>query len=147
MEFNLEYIQINLKIKYLNNILVACNKLSLPCNKINNLLNNLINKQNNEPELTLTINENIVTSDKLDYLYLKNWNKLNIIHKIIKIKEFINCLDINDENEKTILKDKLIEFIKDKNLSKKNKINYDSIKGNIISISCLSYENKKYIII
>jgi len=135
MEFNLENIQINLKIEYLNNILIACNKLSLSCNKINNLLNNLIS---NKPQIILNNNED------LNYLYVKPWNKLNIIHKIIKIKEFINCLNIDNENEKIVLQEKLIEYIKNNNLSKNNKINYDSINGNIISISCLSYENKKW---
>jgi hypothetical protein len=146
MEFNLENIQTNLKIKYYNNLVFACNKSSIKCDKINNLLNNLTTVQNEEIDVTVTANETVV-SENTDYLYLKPWTKLNVIHKIIKIKEFVNSLNIKDKKEEDILKEKIIEIIKDKILSKKNKINYDSTKGNIISISCLSFNNDKFEII
>jgi len=65
--------------------------------------------------------------------------------KIIKIKEFVNNLDINSQIEKENLKDALINYIKEK--KGKNKINYDEIKGKILSISNLIFDNNKYILI
>ena len=146
----MENIKNMLKITYLNNLILTCNKslinVDFLTKKINELeINNKIedspiSKQDSE------INNNVM-SENSDYLYLKSWNKLTLIHKIIKIKEFVTNLNINDINEKDILKEKLIELIKNKNLIKNNKINYDSTKGKIISISCLLHTNNKYDIV
>jgi hypothetical protein len=157
---DIDIMKINLKIKYLNNLLNICNKQGIDKNKINNLLNNLINNEQNDLITSIENNiktENIQTitetdinttivSDKNDYLYLKPWTKLTIIHKIIKLKEYVNSLNIDNDKDKQELKDKLIDLIKNKNLLKKNKINYDFSKGKIISISCLKYDNDKYIV-
>jgi hypothetical protein len=146
----LETINDELKIKYYSNIISACNKISLDCSSVMEHLNSL-SKVVSENESSVTINDKsenkFFLSEKVDYLYLKPWSKLNTIHKIIKIKEFINTLDIKNETENNILKDKLIDLVKDKALSKKNKIVYDETKGNIISISYLIYENGKYDIV
>ena len=42
------------------------------------------------------------------------------------------------------LKDKLVTMIKDRKLTKKTDINYDSISGIILSIPILQYNNNKY---
>lgn len=78
-------------------------------------------------------------------LYKKSWNKLNITHKIIKIKEFINnnCKIDNDE-DKNKLKDDLTILIKTKILSKKDKVTYDETMGKIINIPNLQYKDGKY---
>lgn len=156
MELTLDNIQNDLQINYLNNILLASDKLNINNSKIQKLLNDLIYKQNNDLDIDIDIidnitvsekNDNITLSEKNDYLYLKPWTRLNIIHKIIKIKEFVNSLDINNLQEINDLKDSIINIIKDKVLSKKTKINYDANKGVIISISCLACTNNKYHII
>lgn len=156
MELNLDNIQNDLQINYLNNILLSCDKLNINNSKIKKLLNNLIHNQNNDLDIDIDIidnitvsekNDNITLSEKNDYLYLKPWTRLNIIHKIIKIKEFVNSLDINNLQEINDLKDSIINIVKDKVLSKKTKINYDANKGVIISISCLACTNNKYHII
>ena len=105
--------------------------------------------QNSEIKNTIPNNtESPTTSTQYtdDYLYLKPWVKLNTIHKIIKIKEYINMLLINDENEKNELKEKLINMIKTKIITKKDSILYDSTKGKIISIPNLQFINGKYVI-
>ena len=71
-------------------------------------------------------------------LYKKPWNKLNPIHKNLKLKEFVNNLQIN-ENEKKVLNDKFSELIKSKVLTKKENITYDEINGKILEI------NKKFL--
>ena len=45
-------------------------------------------------------------------LYKKPWPKLNPVHKILKIKEFVNNLKINSEKERAQLKDELIDLVK-----------------------------------
>ena len=77
-------------------------------------------------------------------LYNKPWTKLNPIHKILKIKEFVNNLKINSEQARAQLRDELIELCKLKVLTKKDQVNYDEVNGKIISINNLQYKNEKY---
>ena len=80
------------------------------------------------------------------FYYLKTWNKLNSIHKIIKIKEFVSNLQSDDNEMKNNLKDKLVTMIKDRKLTKKTDINYDVTNGIILSIPILQYVNNKYVV-
>jgi hypothetical protein len=139
----------NLRIKYLNNLLNACIKENIDQTLINIELEKLKNQELENYTITATsIPENIEKNNSevysIDYLYLKPWNKLTQTHKIIKIKEFVNNLDIKNNNEKDKLKDQLIELLKDKKV--KNKITYDELKGKLISMSALTFENEKYCI-
>jgi hypothetical protein len=140
MEYNLDSLKLNLEINYLNNLILAANKQNIDTTHVNKFLNKLNNKEYEN----YTATEKVSETSHVDYLYLKSWSKLTIIHKIIKIKEFINNLDISDDSEKEKLKDKIIEMIKDK--KNKIKINYDETKGKVISIQQLTFENNKYII-
>jgi hypothetical protein len=88
-------------------------------------------------------NHDNIFSDEL--LYKKPWTKLNSIHKILKIKEFVNSLKFNIEEKRNKLKDDLILLVKSKVLTKKDSINYDEINGKIISIKNLEYKNGNYI--
>lgn len=144
MEYNFEKIKLLLNIKYYKNLINICNKNNINSsfleNKKNNLLAQNINDNNissNEPNIT----ESDIISENIDYLYAKSWNKLNQIHKVIKIKEYINNLEIN-EHSKEELREHLIEMIKDK--KKKNKINYDEVKCKIINITSLVFVDGKY---
>jgi hypothetical protein len=162
-EYDLEELQVNLKIKYLNNIIAGCSKTNLNYDNVKKELNNY-EQENNNFTITEQKNKNKIEMDEglsekkisdkepsktetetIDYLYLKPWSKLTQIHKVIKIKEFVNNLDIKNVIEKENLKDKLIDQIKEK--KSKNKINYDDTKGKILSISNLSHNNDKYILI
>lgn len=80
-----------------------------------------------------------------DFYYKKPWNKLNIIHKKIKIKEFINNLLLTKQKKKTLI-DKLIHLLNEKKLNKKNEIDYDSNNGKIITITILKCKNDEYFI-
>ena len=102
-------------------------------------------------ETTITENENNRNSSKEivysnDYLYKKAWSRLSEIHKIIKIKEFILKLLIEKEDDKKDLQNKLINLVKQKILTKKDRVKYDNVKGRIISIVDLKYNNGKYYI-
>jgi hypothetical protein len=112
------------------------------------------NKIKINPKVTLTesidiepdTNTETETKYSDEYIYRKPWNKLNTIHKIIKIKEFVSTLSIDDIELKKNLKKNLVDMIKTKKLTKKNDINYDAVNGIIISIPILQYKDNKYII-
>jgi hypothetical protein len=80
-----------------------------------------------------------------DYIYKKPWNKLNVIHKIIKMKEFVNNLTIDDVEMKKHLKNQLVLMIKNKQLTKKNDVEYDYHIGRIISIPQLKYKDNTFV--
>jgi ethanolamine utilization protein EutQ (cupin superfamily) len=79
-----------------------------------------------------------------DFVYKKPWNKMNIIHKKLKMEEFVNTLSIDDVDIKKHLKTQLVTMLKNKKLTKKNEVEYDATNGRIISIPALKYKNNNY---
>ncbi len=153
----LEIIQKKLEIKYYKSILSGINEsntnylwLQSYCDKLIDKLNSDKEKlsetqteKKNEVSLPIeTENHKQIFSD--ENLYKKSWVKLNPVHKILKIKEFVNNLKINSEKERAQFRDELIDLVKLKVLTKKEKVNYDEINGKIISLSDLQYKNEKY---
>jgi hypothetical protein len=143
-----------LNIKYYESIIISLEKQNNNNSqsyivwlqeKMAKLSNNISTVTESEPVQSVQSVQHNNTTDNHMELYKKPWNKLNQVHKILKIKEFINSLTNIDVNEKDKLKDKLIELIKNKVLSKKEKINYDENNGKIISLLNLEYKNNKYI--
>lgn len=138
---NIDYIIKQLKIQYYKNLIDNMNKEHIMSITIVSYYNLLLEdsldiiKTSSESE-TKSFFENTE-------LYKKSWSKLNIIHKIIKIKEFVNRLDIISQIEKTELINLLIDLLKSNKLSKKD-IYYDEINGVILSIPNLLYNNNKY---
>jgi predicted component of type VI protein secretion system len=146
MEFEqIKNIQDYLYLKYLKNLKIESNKLLINTDILTNKINDL-NFNNNISETKLndniTITETDILSENIDYLFLKPWNKINKIHKIIKIKEFIKTMNGNLK-EKEDLQEEIINVIKDKH---KFKLSYDEKKGKIISIPSLVFSNGKYIL-
>jgi hypothetical protein len=147
MEFQFENIKDNLYLKYLNNLKISSNKLSIDTQILNKKISDLSaslgdSETKSVPALSEVNSETDILSENPDYLFLKPWNKLNQIHKVIKIKEFLNNLECQAK-EKDILKEQLIDLVKNK---KKVKFTYDESKGKLISISALSFSNGKYLI-
>jgi hypothetical protein len=105
-----------------------------------NLPTSNINYDDNTFTPTLTEEPSTETSMD-DFVYKKPWNKLNIIHKKIKMEEFVNNLTIDDLEIKNLLKNQLVLMIKSKQLTKKNEVEYDAVNGKIISIPTLKYKN------
>lgn len=141
MEFQIEQIRENLYLKYLTNLKIGSSKLSLNLDKLTSKISELsaINTMS-EVKVNDPITETDLLSENIDYLFLKPWNKLNKIHKIIKIKEFVKTLDCQ-QKDKESLQEELIETVK--NVSK-FKITYDEKKGKIISIPSLTFTDGKY---
>ena len=163
MDTVIEYgtIKDQINISYINNLIKVCDKNNINKDELYKRIKELENKTMTEAnEAKIIKNKSNLSLSNLtntesptapptyndDYLYQKPWTKLTPIHKIIKIKEFVNKLLINDEEEKQILKDKLVEMVKNKSLTKKESVNYDSVKSKVVSITKLKYENGKYII-
>jgi hypothetical protein len=141
MEFQIENIRDNLYLKYLNNLKNGTNKLTVNIDNLTSKINELsVINTNSEKKVNDIVTETDLLSENIDYLFLKPWNKINKIHKIIKLKEFVKSLDCS-EKDKENLKEELIENIKTNN---KFKITYDEKKGRIISIPNLSFSNGKY---
>lgn len=95
-----------------------------------------------------TITDNLTDTELIsatdDFVYKKPWNKLNSVHKVIKIKEFINAMSMDDIEMKKHLRNQLIDMIKKKKLTKKNDVEYDHVNGKILSIPTLQYKNNNY---
>ena len=153
----LEIIKKKLEVKYYKSILSEIAESDINYSWLQAHLDKLIESLNNEKDKLSetqtekkldsispveTENHKQIFSD--EELYKKPWPKLNPVHKILKIKEFVNNLKINSEKERTQLRDELIDLVKLKILTKKEKVNYDETNGKIISLSDLEYKNEKY---
>ena len=151
---NMETIEKSLEINYLTNLIKACEKNGLNKDLLEKKISLILEEsetnaniiKNSNSSLSLNSSESPSTDQFSDeYLYLKLWTKLSAIHKIIKIKEYVNMLLITNAKDKDELKEKLIELVKNKTITKKDTVLYDSTKGKIISIPNLQFLNGKYI--
>lgn len=151
---NMETIGKSLEINYLTNLIKACEKNGLNKDLLEKKISLILEEsetnaniiKNSNSSLSLNSSESPSTDQFSDeYLYLKLWTKLSAIHKIIKIKEYVNMLLITNAKDKDELKEKLIELVKNKTITKKDTVLYDSTKGKIISIPNLQFLNGKYI--
>jgi len=78
-----------------------------------------------------------------DFHFKKPWIRLQYVHKIYKLKEFVSKLLINEEEQEKLIID-LIKLLDNKFFMKKDRVKYDKIKGIIISIPDLKYIDGKY---
>lgn len=144
---DLESIIKKMRLKYYNNLLQGVNTVD-NLKWLENCRNELqIELNDSDDKITETQTENNDDNKEIlsnENLYTKNWIKLNVVHKILKIKEFVNSLEIKSDTERNKLLNYLIEMVKLKVLTKKEKVNYDTISGKIISICDLQFIDGKY---
>jgi hypothetical protein len=145
---NIDIIINNLELKYYTSLHNTLNKnnteiewLKIHINKLNGILTTDTEtiKKNDKTDTIISIQQ---PND--NDLFKKSWTKLNLIHKVIKIKEFVNNIKIDTEIDRENLKDELISLVKTKVLTKKDKIIYDEENGKIISLVNLQYKDGKY---
>ena len=149
---NFEKLNTKLQIKYYNNLINHCKKTNINYSSFNDKIIKLSQLQDSlsESDVNEIINDNTsknkaeVYSD--DYLYKKKWTKLSNIHKIIKIKEFVSKLLIDNNVDRDNLKNELVELVKSKKLTKTDQVNYDCLNGKVIAIPILTFKNGKYVI-
>jgi len=78
--------------------------------------------------------------DELEkYMYKKPWHRLNNIHKINKLKEFVK--ENMDDQKEEILKE-LIDLVNKKKINTKKAVDYDYENEKILSINVLKYNKK-----
>ena len=145
MEVKLDFdsIKNNLNILYINNLIKTCEKNDIDKEVLNEALEKLIIPV--EEIKKVPSSSNLSPSEtNTEYLFQKQWNKLNLVHKKIKIKEFVNALEVKDESQKQIIRDKLIALLDNKTLTKKDSVLYDVAKAKIISIPMLQFKDGKY---
>jgi hypothetical protein len=148
----MDVLQHNIKCMYYKNLETYAKKHKIDINLPEYKL-----KKDSSPENTITLTEQEFTENpeknpdtdtetqySEDFVYRKPWNKLNIIHKKIKMEEFVNNLKIDDLEIKKHLKNQFVMMIKNKQLTKKTDVEYDAINGKIISVPSLKYKNNKY---
>lgn len=102
---------------------------------INITNDSIVEEKNSELETKLSETEE-------GYFY-KPWNKMTTVHKIIKMKEFVNNMDVNNE-----MKNKLITYLKialkDKKITKNDQVIYNVNQAKIISIPKLKLDNNGF---
>lgn len=140
----MEAIQNNIKCIYYKNLETYAKKnkidINLPDYKKIKLT---VDQEDNDNNITENNTETEGNYSE-DFVYKKPWNKMNIIHKKIKMEEFVNNLLIDDLEIKKHLKNQLVLMLKNKQLTKKNEVEYDNVNGKIISIPSLKYKNNNY---
>jgi len=78
------------------------------------------------------------------YMFNKPWNRLPEVHKLLKMKDYVNnSLIIYDNSKKEKLMKELFSNVKKKNLTRKGSVNYDHVNCRIISIPSLKYDKNK----
>ena len=138
---NIDNINTYMNIKYYNDLVIYLEKNNIDNNWLKNHYQNLYNNNNNSSKSSSE--SDTMKNINLDGLYNKIWSKLNIIHKIIKIKEFLNSLNIKKSEDKEILINEIILLLKTKKIKNKDII-YDENNCKIISIPNLQYDNNKF---
>ena len=152
---DIQLINNKMEIRYYKSILQTLDKMEIKKPWINTHIKKLYDNLPQETKLSETNTEkkDLNSSSETDNhkqifadsdLYKKSWQKLNSIHKILKVKEFVTNLKMDSEKDRINLKDKLVELIKDKILTKKENVKYDEINGKIISLPNLQYKDGKY---
>jgi hypothetical protein len=90
-----------------NELITEINNIINKYSEVNKISENIVNNDNND---------NTIEESDMSIYYKKSWSKLNKIHKILKIKEFVenSILNKNKKNELIVL---LIELVKNKTIS------------------------------
>jgi hypothetical protein len=136
----MEQLKINMNKLYFKNLEIYAkkNKIDIKLPKLDSTYSdNNITITDNFTESNNDNNDDNNNDYSEDYIYKKPWNKLNIIHKKIKLIEFVNNMDLEDDQIKKHLKNQLVDLLKNKKLTKKSEVDYDSVNGRINSIPSL----------
>lgn len=103
--------------------------------KISTITDSLKEKKNSEIDSKLSETEEA-------YFY-KPWNKMSTVHKIIKIKQFVNNMDLAN-NQKSKLITYLKNALKKKKITKNHQVIYNISQAKIVSIPKLELNNDKF---
>jgi hypothetical protein len=148
IDTRVENITKKLEIKYLNDLKKRLNE-----EESDYYLTELTDKINSYHTDKNESNENIIVKksrhtniyENVDqYMFKRAWNRLPEVHKLIKIKEYVNkSLIIYDKEKKEKLLKIMFSAIRAKQLTRKGSVIYDPIKGRVISVPNLKYNKKE----
>ena len=100
----------------------------------------------NETESELLPSQEIKTFDEANkYVYHKPWNKLAKIHKMLKLKEYIEeKLPIKTSKNREQLMEQMKEYLDSGKLNKASVVKYDASKAMITLIDILECDSGHY---
>lgn len=148
----IEIIQRKIKIKHLNELIKKSNTdgKDYHVNDLQKIIKMLRERSTEQIEakkspLIKEKTKGINLFDNMDqYMFNKPWNRLPEVHKFIKIKEYVNkSLIIYDYEKKEKLIKQMFIAVKQKKLTRKGSVNYDTVNCRIVSIPNLKYNKAK----
>lgn len=133
------------QISKFKNISESCNDKQLK-KKSEDIINYFLLKKNKKKEKDYDIeNYKLNFENDIEKLaYSRPWNKLHEIHKIIKMKEYVDKLNLKDKRDTCELKIILEEYIKNRKLNSIKIVDYDYCNLEIKSIKGLKIDNGLY---
>lgn len=140
---SLETIKKNIENEYHTNVVEYSEKSGVNCDKIKEQLKKTSEWLQKKKIDTMLSESETESGTVEDFYYKKPWNKLQEVHKIIKMREFIDMLMCSKEDAYKIKK-RLEKMIKDKRLTKKGTVLYDEKNGKVVSIPILKHVNGVY---
>ena len=142
---DLEFYQNNMDLSYYINL-----KKDNTDSSIGKIIDQKISKlQDILKETSDSVNEGKISelesklSETEESYFYKPWNKMSTVHKIIKLKEYVSDLDL-DNNVKLNLISYLKDALKNKKITKNDQVIYNISKARIISIPKLELSNNKF---
>ena len=142
---DLEFYQNNMNLSYYKNL-----KKDNTNSNIGKIIDKKISKlQDILKETNDSVNEGKISelesklSETEESYFYKPWNKMSTVHKIIKLKEYVSELNL-DNNIKLNLINYLKDALKNKKKKKNDQVTYNVTKAKIISIPKLELSNNKF---
>ena len=142
---DLEFYQNNMNLSYYKNL-----KKDNTNSNIGKIIDKKISKlQDILKETNDSVNEGKISelesklSETEESYFYKPWNKMSTVHKIIKLKEYVSELNL-DNNIKLNLINYLKDALKNKKITKNDQVTYNVTKAKIISIPKLELSNNKF---
>ena len=123
------------QISKFNNIYKSCNDKELK-RKTKDIINYFLlkNKKQEKKDYDIEDHKIIFENDIEKLAYMRPWNKLHEINKIIKMREFVDNLEISNSLDKKETKIILENLIKERKLNSSKIVDYDYNNIKILSI-------------
>ena len=86
--------------------------------------------------------ESKLSETEESYFY-KPWNKMSTVHKIIKLKEYVSGLELENSTKMKLISS-LKDALKKKKITKNDQVIYNINKAKIISIPKLKLSNNNF---
>lgn len=125
--------------KYKNEINSISDDKDVPWVKERLTLLHTVIKHMSTPKKTET--EPDIYEEIENQMFKKSWNRLPEVHKIMKVREFLNK-NIKKASQRKQYEQKIREAIINKKLNSKKEVEYNSDIGQIVSIKVLKYNKK-----